>query len=158
LLLGGRMAGATLTIKNRPLADGSVRWFLWIRRPRPEKDEFIDVKGYTSLDDKAAVEAFAKPYREALRKGLSEPQPETCDAFFKRYLEYQRASGVSDADKKKTRWDKWISPRIGKRSMVHVTRANIEDVRDALDAAINAWEPGKAAKNGTCVSGKTAMN
>lgn len=39
-----------------------------------------------------------------------------------------------------------------------MTRADIEDARDALDAAILAWAPGKAAKNGTCLSGKTAMN
>lgn len=151
---------ATLTIIFPPKVKGGDEgyWYLYIRRPRPAEDEQIPAKQWHLRSDRPAVEAFAAPYRKALAKGLSEPQPETCDEWFKRYHTHQKASGLSDADKKKTRWDKWISPRIGKKSIVHVTRADIEDVRDALDDAIRAWAPGKAAKNGTVVSGKTAMN
>lgn len=62
-------ASATLTIKSRPLAGGRVSWFLWIRRPRPAKDELIPVKQYQWPEDRPLVEKFAEPYRIALRKG-----------------------------------------------------------------------------------------
>ena len=138
---------ATLTIKSRPRADGTVRWFLWIRRPRPERDEFVNVEGYTSLADRPAVEEFAKPYREALAQGLSKPKPETADGWFKRYTAYQKSCGHTDPTKA-TRWDKWISPRIGTKTMLDVTREHIEDIRDALDDAIRAGD----------ITGKTSMN
>lgn len=149
---------ATLSIKSRPLAGGSVSWFLWIRRPRPEKDELIPLKQFAKLSDRPAVEAIAKTYRKALAKGLSEPRPEDCDGLFGRCHDYALELGQTDADKKATRWKKWISPHIGHKRPEDVTRNDIEDLRDALDVAILAWAPNKAAKNGTCLSGKTAMN
>jgi len=151
-------ARATLTIKSRPKADGSVSWFLWIRRPRPERDELIPVAGFTKLTDRPAVEAFAKPYRKALRKGLSEPQPETCDEWYERYHAYQVELGHTGAVRKRMLWSKWISPRIGHKRPDAVTRNDVEDIRDALDKGIHEWQPGKSARKSTCLSGKTAMN
>src|SRR5262245_54326949 len=106
------MPGPSLTIKHRPRADGSVRWFLWIRRPRPERDEFIDVEGYTSLEDRDAVEAFAKPYREALRGGHS--KQESCDEWYDRFIK-SRMGKVSTASTDHQQWLKWISPHLGKK-------------------------------------------
>lgn len=152
---------ATLSIKSRPKADGSVSWFLWIRRPRPERDTLIPVTKYTKASDRPAVEAFAEPYRAALRKGLSEPRPEDCNGFYDRYHKHQVELGQTDAGKKRHRWLKWIAPKIGSKQMVDVTRDDIEDIRDALDEAIAAWkrDGGKSGgKKGAAISGKTAMN
>jgi integrase len=68
--------------------------------------------------------------------------------------------GQTDASKKRDRWRKWIAPVIGPKPIALVTRDDIEDVRDALDAAIEAWKKlGKSAgKKGRAISGKTAMN
>lgn len=131
------IATATLTIKNRPLADGSVRWFLWIRRPRPDRDEYIDVEGYTSPDDRKAVEAFAKPYREALRGGGS--KQEKCDQWYDRFIK-SRMGKVSTASTDHKQWLKWISPHIGKKPIGGITADDVEIVRDALNEAVEEWE------------------
>ncbi len=65
---------ATLTVKSRLLASGAVSWFMWIRRPRPERDELIPLKQFSKLSDRPAVEAIAATYRKALKKGLAEPR------------------------------------------------------------------------------------
>ncbi len=83
---------------------------------------------------------------------------ETCNEWFERYHAYQVELGQTDAVKKRHRWLKWIAPKIGTKAMALVTRDDIEDIRDALDAAIAEWEPGKAGHKGTCLTGKTAMN
>lgn len=85
---------------------------------------------------------------------------ETANEWFGRYNAYQSELGQTDADKKRTRWEKWIAPIIGHKPMASVTRDDIEDVRDALDAAIEAWKrEGKSAgTKGRAISGKTAMN
>ena len=153
------MAGrATLTIKSRPLASGQVSWSLWIRRPRPESDELIPVPNLSKLSDRPAVEAFAKPFRDALAKGLSAPQPETCDEWYERYHAYQLELGHTGSTRKRMLWVKWIAPYIGKKRPDAVTRDDIENIRDALDKAIQDWSPGKSARKSTCLSGKTAMN
>lgn len=132
-------ARATLTIKSRPRADGTVRWFLWIRRPRPERDEFIDVDGIsgTSEKDRAAVEAFAKPYRDALKGGHSDA--ETCDQWYDRFIK-SRMGKVSTASTDHQQWLKWISPHLGKKPIAGISADEIETVRDALTEAIEAWE------------------
>jgi len=80
---------------------------------------------------------------------------ETCDAWFGRYQSYQRECGQTDPTKG-TRWDKWISKRIGHKAPDAVTRSEIEDIRDDLDAAIAAWM--RDGKGEGRISGKTAMN
>ena len=83
------------------------------------------------------------------------PAGETCDQWFSRYIAYQRECGLTDPTKR-TRWEKWISPRIGPKPIASVTRDDIEDIRDALDRSIRAWVA--EGKGGDRVSGKTAMN
>ena len=81
---------------------------------------------------------------------------ETCDHFFERYHLYARELGQTDAKKKRSRWMKWISPAIGSRSMTSIGPNDIEDIRDALDAAIarHAREGAGAGR----ISGKTSGN
>ena len=91
---------------------------------------------------------------------LGEPFPltngETSDEWFKRYTSYQRIECGQTDPTKATRWSKWISPRIGGKAISAVTRDDIEDLRDTLDAAVRAWTT--QGKGGDRISGKTAMN
>lgn len=86
----------------------------------------------------------------------SSPAGETCDEWIERFIKYQRELGMTDATKKRSRWMKWISPKIGAKPMTLVTRNDVEDIRDALDVAIAAWKRDGACK--TTITGKTAMN
>jgi integrase len=149
----------TITIKFAPRKSGNGgTWYLYCRPALPDGTTLIPVKGCTTREDRPKVEAEAQRFRDALANIRATPKAETCDGFFARYVSYQKELGSTDADKKATRWKKWISPRIGHKRPADVGRSDIEDVRDALDVAIREWAPGKAAKNGTCLSGKTGMN
>lgn len=85
---------------------------------------------------------------------------EVANEWYERYHAYQIELGQTDAVKKRSRWNKWISPIIGTKPMSSITRDDIEDVRDALDKAIAGWKKlGKSpGKMGREISGKTAMN
>lgn len=81
---------------------------------------------------------------------------ETSDAWAERYFDFQRESGLTDVRTKRSRWMKWISPRIGPKPIEAVTRDDIEDIRDALDAAVRAWEREGRAEDR--IGGKAVMN
>lgn len=90
------------------------------------------------------------------KKDSTPPAGETCDQFYERYHDYQVELGRSDVVTKRSRWKKWLSPRIGSKPMISVTRDDVENIRDDLDAAILAWlKHGRAEDR---VSGKTSMN
>lgn len=127
---------------------GLERAKLWAHARQEREDETGEL-----LAAKRAKEATAA--RQRAREG-----GETCDDWFARYVQYQRELGHTDATKKATRWKKWVSPILGPKRLAAVTRDDIEDVRDALDAAIDAWRrAGKSSgKLGREISGKTAMN
>ncbi len=91
--------------------------------------------------------------REATVSGAA---GETCDAWYERYHAYQIELGHSDVATKRSRWSKWMSPRIGTRPIASITRNDIEDIRDAIDASILGWKT--EGKGGDRVSGKTGMN
>ena len=81
---------------------------------------------------------------------------ETANEWLARYIAHAKAIGQTDTRTKRSRWEKWIAPRLGHKPMAAVTRNDVEDVRDALDVAILAWtSKGRALDR---VSGKTAMN
>jgi hypothetical protein len=82
------------------------------------------------------------------------PPEETCDAWYERYFAYQRELGKSSARDARYCWTAWLSPRIGARQMKTITRRDVEDIRDALDAAVLAWRkegrgPGGLAAKGS---------
>jgi len=156
-------ARATLTIKSRPLADGRVSWFLWIRRPRPAKDELIPVTHCHRAEDRAKVEEFAKPYRDALAKAaLSEDDKKlqrersTADYWYDRFVK-SRMGKVSTASRDHQQWIKHISPILGKKTMLEITPDDIEAVRDYLKAEIDRWE-GAGKMRGTGLAFATAAN
>ena len=129
--------GASITIKSRPLVGGGVSWGIWIRRPRPEKDELIPLPEFTTLADRPAVEVRLALYRKALRKGLSEPLEESCTQFFDRFLTHREAIGkVRRGRDLESSWSTWIAPKIGTKPIAGLSRENVEDVRDALDVEV----------------------
>lgn len=81
---------------------------------------------------------------------------EVANEWFTRYIAYCKETGQTDTTTKRSRWDKWIAERLGTKPMATITRDDIEDVRDALDAAILAWTKDGRAEDR--ISGKTAMN
>ncbi|MCL2725791.1 MAG: site-specific integrase [Polyangiaceae bacterium] len=93
---------------------------------------------------------------------------ESADTWYDRYHAYAKELGQTDADKKRDRWRKWISQTkvrggmttFGALPMLAVTRDDVEDVRDELDRAIEAWKRlGRSeGKKGRAISGKTAIN
>ena len=81
---------------------------------------------------------------------------ETCDRWHTRYLAHAKAQGVGTTGTKGQRWGKWISPKLGGKAMVSVTRDDVEDVRDALDEAIRAYVT--VGRGEGRLSPKTAQN
>lgn len=85
---------------------------------------------------------------------------EVANEWFQRYHAHEVELGQTDAGRKRNRWNKWIAPHIGHKPLDAVTRNDVEDIRDALDAAILAWgKLGKSrGRHGRELSGKAAMN
>ena len=80
---------------------------------------------------------------------------ETCDAWYERFAAYRRAE-VGSVDDDRCGWTKWISPHLGPKSIRDVTPDDIEDVRDALNAAVLAYEAAGAVKGEGQLAPKTA--
>ena len=144
------------------LQDGS-RQRIEVAEPKcySKTDARKDVASRQKDEDANHTIYLAKLAVRATREAkLAGAAGETCDAWFERYNEYARELGHTDASKKRDRWRKWCAPTIGAKRIAFVTRNDIEDVRDALDVAIDAWKrAGKSAgKQGHAISGKTAMN
>jgi|SRR5579883_1306964 len=76
---------------------------------------------------------------------------ETCAKYFERFLEHRKAIGrVRRARDLESSWSVWIAPKLGAKPIAGVTRDDVEDVRDALDAAVaqRKQEGGKAGLSG----------
>lgn len=84
----------------------------------------------------------------------------SADDYFDRLMTYAAEIGQTDVGVKRTRWHKWIAPTIGHKAMTEITRDDVEDIRDKLDAAIETWkrEGATTSRAGEAISGKTAMN
>jgi integrase len=74
---------------------------------------------------------------------------EIADAWFERMLPLRAAAKqTKDSPELATRWRTWVSPTIGAKPLVAVTREDLLTIRDTLDAAIVA----------TRLAPKTAVN
>jgi hypothetical protein len=80
---------------------------------------------------------------------------ETCERYYQRLSGAREAEGIRDVKNERRMWARWISPRIGPRPVAGVTREEIEDIRDALDAQVR-----ERIKDGLSagISGATAQN
>lgn len=144
-------------------ASGRTRYRarIWLSDGYRARVPLADAIAYsTTLAKEKAVELQAEEDRTgilfAARKKLLEEaarargevvDEETADEWFERYLPTVEC-GENHRGKLGTNWSKWISPVIGPKTMRALTRDDVEDVRDALDRAIDA---------GTLRS-KTALN
>lgn len=79
-----------------------------------------------------------KRAREAAKR-VDPAKGETCDQWYERFMKHRRTE-VGSVDDDKWRWSKWISKHIGQRPIRDVTADNIEDIRDALNVAVAAYE------------------
>ncbi len=80
---------------------------------------------------------------------------ETCDEYFARLSKVRQSDGVRGVTKERQIWKRWMAPTIGSRPIATVTRDEIENVRDELDARVRE-RIGKGLDHG--VSGATAEN
>lgn len=151
------------------LADGARPW-IPIDQDCDEEEARQIAADFQREEDETGAFLKARTEQTRRRAGVKgAPAPgETADAWFERYHSYAKELGQTDAGKKRDRWKKWISEtpvrggtmRFGELPIASVTRDDIEDVRDELDRAIEAWKRlGKSAgKKGRAIAGKTAMN
>lgn len=90
----------------------------------------------------------AEAARLGKRHGL-----ETADAWHERFVQSRDSK---EQQKNGGKWKKWVSPVLGSTPMVEVTREQIEEVRDRLDAAQRAFhEHGRGEGR---IMPKTALN
>ena len=109
--------------------------------------EYADEKSREAADRKVTVAKVAP---------VGKADGETCDVWHERYLAFCTEQGLTTVQNKRYRWSKWISPTIGHKAMVAVTRDDIEDVRDRLDDVVRAYQRDGAGKGR--LSPKTAQN
>ncbi len=107
-------------------------------------------KGLTRKDFQRAAKALTTT-------STSAKENETCDAWYERFMAYRR-SEVGSVDDDKWRWAKWISPKIGPKPIRDVTPDDAEDVRDALTAAVIAYEAAGNVTGEGRLAPKTAQN
>lgn len=81
----------------------------------------------------------------------------TCDAWYERFMAYRR-SEVGNVDDDLHCWTKWIRPHIGAMPITAVTSDDIENIRDALTAAVIAYEAAGNVKGEGRIAPKTAQN
>ena len=109
-----------------------------------------------------AKKQSAAAYDAKARGKAAAGEGESYDAWYERYTEYCFDElKQSNAKKRLSTWRKWVPAELRARPMASIQKSEIEDVRDALDAAIGAWEATggrNSGKKGRAVSGVTAMN
>ena len=79
----------------------------------------------------------------------------TCDEYASKVFEAREAEGKRSVQHERSLWNKWISPRLGKRPLALVTRDQIEDVRNVLDDEVKQ-RMAHGLHHG--LAGKSAMN
>lgn len=72
---------------------------------------------------------------EALPK-VSTPGPETVAKWFERWCKLRRAKNIKTVHEDESRFKNHIAPFIGDKAMAHVTRRDLEAVRDNLDQKV----------------------
>jgi integrase len=79
---------------------------------------------------------------------------ETADAWFTRMLPIRAAAiAVKDTPELRTRWKVWVSPLVGKKPLAAISRADLLQIRDALDnaRAIGRLQPKTTLNIWSCV-------
>ncbi len=149
------------------LDDGSRPWVTCDGLPNNERGrlraaELIRERAEVAQRKGLRSEHFELRSRKASAPGSSTnapapPQGETCDDWYKRFIEHRKTE-VASVDDDKWRWNRWISPRIGPKPIRDVTPDHVEDIRDALNAAIVEYEKAGCVTGEGRLAHKTARN
>jgi integrase len=81
---------------------------------------------------------------------------ETCDEYAVRLFAHHKDLGHTSVRDSRSRWNVWVKPTIGPKPIATVSRDEVEDVRDRLDAAVLAYA--KLGKGRGRLAPKTATN
>lgn len=176
---GGRpRTGTVETFGTHP--DGSPRFRGRLRLGDGSKSDRFDVpQGMTEKQAKAWVAgiqakedaeggllaAKRAKERELAAAANEAHEGETCDAWYERFKAYRRGE-VGSVDDDAWRWDKWIaramvrggSVRFGTLAIRDVRADDVEDIRDALTAAVLAYEAAENSTGEGRLAPKTAQN
>jgi integrase len=129
--------------------------------PPEEQRSKIAAKRYTmklqEAEDEGRAIYNAKVATAAKQPPAAGSGGETCDQWYQRFKAYRRRE-VSGVDDDAWRWEKWIAPHIGKTPIRDVTADDVENVRDALTAAVIAYETAGRTKGPGRLAPKTAQN
>ena len=164
----------TGTVDRNRRADGSAYYRARIRLADGARIRVDVPTKYSYSEERAELYAAAVQEREDETGELlgkkrereaneamqcDESAENTCDAYFKRFLEHRSSMGrVRRARDLESAWTVWISPKIGSKPMAgdnRVNRGDVEDVRDALDMAVAQRKRGGGR---TGLSGARARN
>ncbi|MDE2104563.1 MAG: tyrosine-type recombinase/integrase [Patescibacteria group bacterium] len=148
------------TVQKFKDARGRIYWRVRITLPdgervwlKPRFDRKDRAQDYAT--DKS-VEAEKRGVTVAKAAPATKGAGETCDPWHERYVKFCIEQGQTSVRNKSERWGKWISPKIGTKTMRQVTRDDVEDIRDALDDAIRAYQ--KTGPGDGRLAPKTAQN
>ena len=148
---------STGTVRVLQNDEGRPQWHAKFSRADGTRTPWEPIDPRIALDDEAGARACAARMAPKIRQREAEAKsgPETCDDYFDRLAKAREAEGITGVRKERYDWGKWITPRIGHRPMREVTRDEIEDVRNDLDAEVK-----KRLAEGleAGLSGKSAMN
>lgn len=126
------------TLRRRPNADGSVRWYLDFRDSKPP----IRCTTVHSDDRKAAERWRAMYLAEMVRQGVTS-RALTLDAWFADWLAARKRAGLATTRTDKYRYTR-ISKALGKLNVAEITKRDVEAFRDALDEEVADYMQGRA--------------
>ncbi len=95
--------------------------------------------------------------KTAAAKSAAGEAGETCNDWYARFVEVRRHE-VGDVDDDRWRYTKWCAPHIGPKAIREVTADDIENVRDALNLAVLAYEAAGNKSGDGRLAPKTAQN
>ena len=108
-------------------------------------------------EDKTHAIYNARALAQATRAVVTGAAGETCSAWYGRFMAHRRHE-VGNVDDDRHCWTKWIAPHIGDKPIRDVSPDDIENIRDALNAAVIAYEAAGNAKGDGRIAPKTAQN
>jgi integrase len=149
------------------LADGTKTKHFDVREGMTEKQARTYVAGLQADEDANGVLLAAKREKERERATAANVphEGETCDSWYQRFMVLRR-SEVGSVDDDACRWHKWISRArvrggsafFGDLPIRGVKPDDVEDIRDALSAAVLAYEAAGNVKGQGRLAPKTAQN
>ena len=161
---GGTWPDASMRFRFRlRLGDGTKSQRFDVPQGLGEEKARAYVAGMQAQED-ARGELLAAKLRAAGEKAraVGALEGESADVWFARYVPTIDC-GENHRRIIKAVWSKWVSPIIGPKCMAKLTRDDVEDVRDALDRAVesktirhttarNAWSVVTGAFKAACSS------